>query len=245
MQVAYMHNVIWQTHMHMHLLGLLEHQWLICVCNMTDSYVCHYSFGLIHVWYDLFMRATWTTNMHMHLFGLLEHQWLICMCNMTDSYVCHYSGWFICVPWLIHMCSMTNAYAHTPFWIAWTPVTICMCNMTYSYVWHYSFGLIHMCGMMYSYMQHAKRTWTRTYLDFSRNPWFIRASWPIHICFIRATWPIHICFICAASWLIHICDMTNSDWFIRVTWLIQLHMQPFGFLEHQWFVCMCNMTDSY
>jgi len=56
--------------------------WLIHMCVMIHSYVCHDSF--ICVW------------------------WLIHMCVMTHSYVCHDS--FICVSWLIHMCVMTHSY---------------------------------------------------------------------------------------------------------------------------------------
>jgi len=56
--------------------------WLIRMCAMTHSYVCHDSFICV--------------------------PWFIHMCAMTHSYVCHDS--FICVPWFIHMCAMTHSY---------------------------------------------------------------------------------------------------------------------------------------
>jgi len=70
--------------------------WLIHMCAMTYSHVCHdmaHSY-VCHALYDSFICVPW----------------LIHMCAMTHSYVCHDS--FICVPCvilLILMCAMTQS----------------------------------------------------------------------------------------------------------------------------------------
>jgi len=56
--------------------------WLILMCAMTHSYVCH----------DSMMQAVAVAR--------LQLPWY--------SYLCHDS--FICVSWLIHMCAVTHSY---------------------------------------------------------------------------------------------------------------------------------------
>jgi len=128
--------------------------WLIHMCDMTHSYVCHDSFICktwhIHMWHGLFTcdmthsYVIWHTHMwHDSFIRDMTHSyvwhdslclpvatgrwliWHIHMCDMTHSYVWHDT--FMCVPWLIHMCDMTHSY------VQWY---IHMCDMTHSYVWH-------------------------------------------------------------------------------------------------------------
>jgi len=93
--------------------------WLIHMCAITPSYVCHGSYVCV--------------------------SWLLRMCAMTHSYVCH--GLFICVPWLIHMCAMTHScVCHDSF--IYMPWLILTCFITYLFVWYDSFirviWLVHM-----------------------------------------------------------------------------------------------------
>jgi len=72
--------------------------WIVCMCDMTHSYM----------WHDSFICVTW----------LIWHDSFVCvaslihMCAMTHSCVWHdsYAGHnsFICVTWLIHMRDMTH-----------------------------------------------------------------------------------------------------------------------------------------
>jgi len=101
--------------------------WLICMCDMTHSYV----------WHDSFICVTRLIHMY----------------DMTHSYVWHDS--FICVTWLMHMCDMTHSYVWQDSFICMTWL-IHMCDMTHSYVWHDSLicvtWLIDMCDMTHSYV---------------------------------------------------------------------------------------------
>ena len=64
---------------------VMSHQnvtWLIHLCNISHSYVCH----------DSFICVTW----------------LIHMCDTTHSDLRHDA--FICLSWFIHMCDMNHSY---------------------------------------------------------------------------------------------------------------------------------------
>jgi len=225
----------------MHLFGLLEHLRLVCMCSMITSYVCHYSFGMIHVWHDF-----------------VCHVWISLLIR-NDS--CH--TWFVCHVWISHVICvsllirndshMTNEHAHAPIWMSWTLAT-------YLYVQHDWFicltllRLIHMCGTMCSCVQYDTRTCTCTLLDCLKTT------------FVCATWLIHMCYITTPDWFM--CDMTHScvqhdkrtctcnllnvlktsHLFVRATWLIYVsNITPSGsYAWHMaWLINICNMTSAY
>jgi len=84
--------------------------WLIHMCAMTHSHVCHDSFTCvpwlmwrIHRWQTHFSSAYLSApckNVWYDSFTSVP--WLIHMCAMTHSHVCHDS--FTCVPWLMCVC---------------------------------------------------------------------------------------------------------------------------------------------
>jgi len=136
--------------------------WLIHMCDMTHSYVCHDSFICVPWLIHSFICATWLVHMRD-----VTHSY---MCAMTRSYVCHDS--FVYVPWLIHMCDMTHSYVWHDSFICGTWL-IHMCAMTHSYVWHDSFicvpwlihsficatWLVHMRDVTHSYMCDMTRSY--------------------------------------------------------------------------------------
>jgi len=92
--------------------------WLIYMCALTRSYVCH----------DPFVK------------------WFVHMCAMTRTYVCHDS--FICVPWRIHIvsrllrtCAMTHSHMCHDSRIC-VPWLIHMHAMTPSHMCHDSFACV-------------------------------------------------------------------------------------------------------
>jgi len=102
-------RVTWQRHPYIFrfpfgcLIHMCDHDslagvsWLIHMCAMTHSHVCHDSFTL-----PFWMPYSYVWP------------WLTRRCAMTHSHVCHDS--FTCVPWLIHMCAMTHSHVcHDPF----------------------------------------------------------------------------------------------------------------------------------
>jgi len=109
--------------------------WLIHMCAMTHSYVCHNS--------------------------CIPVPWLIHVCDMTHS--CVWLDSFMCATWLIHVCDMSQGYVTWMNDYIMSSVKLglrCvklgftsppMCDMTHSYVCHDSFTfepwLIHMCAM--------------------------------------------------------------------------------------------------
>jgi len=68
--------------------------WLIHVCPVTHSYVCH--------WPMSHTQSIMSAEKSEILWMRQRRR------SLTHSYVCHDS--FICVPWLIHMCAMTHSY---------------------------------------------------------------------------------------------------------------------------------------
>ena len=183
--------------------------WLIHMCDMTPSQVCH----------DSFVFETW----------------LVHTCKMTPSYECLYfldaavvmRQWWqhcsTCVTWLIHMCGMTPSYVRHDFFI---------CKMTPSYecvhffdaavaqavvvvtLQYMSHELIHMCVMTLLYVKPDS---------------FIRVTWLLHIsvCIFptqhlhkRWWWKFyrdmrHDSFICVTSPFLYV----THDPFLCVTWL--------------------------
>jgi len=133
--------------------------WLMRMCNMTSSYVWHYSLHVCdmmhsYVWHDtcvisaILVHVCDITHAHVRHESFICVVWLVRMCDMTHSCVWHDA--FIRVTWLIHTCDMTHSYVrHDSFvCVTWR---IHMCDMTHSNVWHDSFI---MCDMTQSYVRH-------------------------------------------------------------------------------------------
>jgi len=93
--------------------------WMIHVCDMNHSCVCHESFTCVRRADPVVASVVWRIYIH--------------MCDMTHSYVWHDS--FIRVTWLIYVCDITHSYVwHDSFTsVVWR---IYACDTTRSYVWH-------------------------------------------------------------------------------------------------------------
>jgi len=79
--------------------------WLIQMCGMTDSYVCHNAFTSVCSEGDTLCCAS-----HVNASTI----WCVCVirlvhvCDVTRSYVCRDS--FMCVIWLVHVCDVNDSY---------------------------------------------------------------------------------------------------------------------------------------
>jgi len=174
--------------------------WLVLMCAMISSYMCHESFmcmpWLIHlcdvthscVWHDSFIHIPW----------------LILVYVMTYSYVYHDS--FICTPWLIythagnyHRCTLTHAYVWDDAFICVTwliHIPNCPVHLIASAV---SDGcvawLIHTCDMTLLYVWHDALISSAAHLVYSHAQFQMGVSHDSYTC---------------VTWLIHTCDMTRS-----------------------------------
>jgi len=99
-------------------LSFIYVPWLIHICAMTHSNVCHDSFKCVpwRVWNETFLRQREMRRaMQARAFKLYVPQ-------NSHSYVCHDSS--ICVPWLIQICNRTHLS------VPWQNQ---MCDMTHTW----------------------------------------------------------------------------------------------------------------
>jgi len=141
--------------------------WLVNVCDMTPSCVCHHNHLDVYLsvramtgscaWHHSFMCVTWFVHAHD------TSSWAQ-SCRYFPACVCYDS--FMCVTWLIHVCGMIRSFCvnllirrnHLYF-----PACVChdwfMCvTWLISYVSHDSFmrvpRLIYVCAMTCSCVRH-------------------------------------------------------------------------------------------
>jgi len=130
--------------------------WLMRVCAMTSSYVCHESFTCVWLYLVCSTRSQWCLT-HSYVY----HEFFICAW-MTHSCVCYDS--LMCVLWLIHMCVNVSFIC-----VLWR---IHMFARTHPYMLditqsarsnHNGTWLVHMCAISPSHMcewfVHMCTTW--------------------------------------------------------------------------------------
>jgi len=107
---------------------------LICICDVTHSYLQHGSFHL-YLRHDSSVCAKWP----------------ICICDMTHSYLRHDS--YVVAIWLIHICNVTHLYLGYGSFVSATWL-ICICDMAHLYLRHDAFvsatWRIRICDMTHS-----------------------------------------------------------------------------------------------
>jgi len=151
--------------------------WLMCMCDMTHSYV----------WHDSFVCATWLirtrgmTHVYVRHDSFVRVTWLIRMCDKTHLYAWHDS--FMCATWLICMCDRTPNWVWNVWMSLVTHVTEWYdssdANYTptlragVAYAWHDSFicekRLIHMCDMTPARSVSAACEWVMSHVWMSHD----------------------------------------------------------------------------
>jgi len=204
--------------------------WLMRMCNMTNSYVWHYSF----------ISATRL---------IPETTYLLTMAHCYDDTTNAYDS-CVCVTWLIHMCDITHSYVrHDSFiYVTWHMRDF---GMTRSCVRHYSCTcatwivymcescvyatwLIHVCDMTHSYVWHDS---------------FIRVTWLIHMWDMTHSWRIQMCDMTHSScvtWLGHMCNMTQTLHHNDVLPMGTRYTMPIkSYHTHEWVmshIWLCHLT---
>jgi len=151
--------------------------WLIHMCAMTHSYVCH----------DLFICVPW----------------LIHMCAMTHSCMCHDS--FMYVPCLSHMCATMQSYVcHDSFicvsWLIWKGLHVQMLwvALHVSFIcepWHIHLGV----AVFYLFFDPRVTTLQIKAMSSLWHGFLICVSWLTHMCAMTHSDVCHDSLMCAMT----------------------------------------------
>jgi len=219
------------------------HIWLVCACDMTHSYLWHYSFicrfdscarvtrfiymfntthsradmARVWVWHDSFICVTPLIHMQISL---------VCACDTTHSNLWHTHSraamsawWVMSVSWVMSAWwVMSVSWVMSAWWVM--SVSWLMAYETWL-VRHNSWDKHDVWLMAHLTAHHVEHD------SFICNVTDAYATWLIHTWHYRATQRIHAwpdAFTCV-TWPIHMCDTTHPNaWhiaFTRVTWLTE------------------------